>query len=80
MVCSKKKAGGGLFGLVLIGGLILAFLNLAVGIGFSIRVPLTNLSLSCGGSLGKKEVVSQALPNYLQNRIVSNNDFMKLHG
>lgn len=76
---SGKKFRGGkwsFFWFTLIFGLILAFLGITVGIGFSLRVPLTKVNLSGGGSLGKKEVVKQALPNYLRDRVADNKTFI----
>ncbi len=36
---------------------------------------MTDINMSAGGSLGKKEDVKQVLPNYLKNRVGSNSDF-----
>jgi hypothetical protein len=36
---------------------------------------LTELNFSIGGSLGKKEVVQQSLPNYLRNQVANNGTF-----
>lgn len=75
---SDRKAGGGwsFFFLVLTLGIILALLSITVGGGASIRIPFTQSNLSAGGSLGKKEVVKNALPNYLRNKVADNSDFL----
>lgn len=74
---SSRKYGGGwpFFGVVVTLGIVLALLGIGVGGGASIRVPFTESNLSAGGSLGKKEVVQQALPNYLRNKVADNNSF-----
>lgn len=72
----RPKVGGGLafFFLVLTVGLVLTAFGISIGGGASARVPFTEVNISAGGSLGKKEAVQQVLPNYLQNRVASNND------
>lgn len=72
---NRVGAGWSFFFIVLIFGLILAFIGIGVGGGVSIRVPFTEANLSVGGSIGKKEVVQTALPNYLQNKVADNNSF-----
>lgn len=74
---SDRRAGGGwsFFFLVLTLGIILALLSIGVGGGASVRIPFTQINISAGGSIGKKEVVKNALPNYLQGKIADNNDF-----
>lgn len=74
----NKKVGGGLsfFGVVLIFGIILALLGVSIGVGATIRIPATDFSLSLGGSLGKKEVVKQVLPQYLTSRVGDDNTFI----
>ena len=72
----KSRVGGGLafFFLVLTLGIILTAFGISIGGGASARIPLTEVNISAGGSLGKKEAVQQVLPNYLRNRVGSNND------
>ena len=72
---NKKTGGASFFFLVLTLGIILALFQVGIGIGGSIRIPLTDISVSGGGSIGKKEVVQQVLPNYLESRVGSNQDF-----
>ncbi|MCL5784108.1 MAG: hypothetical protein M1142_01995 [Patescibacteria group bacterium] len=71
------RVGGGwpFFFVVLVFGLILTGFGVGIGGGASARIPFTQSNISVGGSLGKKEVVQQALPNYLSHRVASNQDF-----
>ena len=79
---SKNKTGCGLsgFGVVILLGLIFAALGVGIGGGCSMRVPLTDANISVGGAIGKKEAVQQALPNYLQNRVADNSNFVNHTG
>lgn len=72
---NKTSCGISFFFVVLTLGMVLALFQSGFGGGGSIRIPLTNLSLSAGGSIGKKEIIKQALPNYLRSRVASNKDF-----
>jgi hypothetical protein len=74
----KGKSGGiwSFFWFTLVFGLILAFIGLNIGIAFTLRLPATNISLSGGVSLGKKEVVTEVLPSYLRDRIADNKNFI----
>lgn len=78
----KYKTGCGLsgFGIVVVIGLILAAIGVGFGGGLSVRVPLTEANISVGGAIGKKDIVRQALPNYLQNRIADNGNFVNHTG
>ncbi len=64
-----------LFFIVLIFGIILVLVNTSVGVGATLRIPSTDWNFSIGGSLGKKQDVSRALPGYLSSRVAGNNTF-----
>lgn len=79
---ARYKAGGGwgFFGVVLVFGLILALLGITIGGGASARIPFTEVNISLGASLGEKEVVQQALPNYLRDKVADNKNFFNQSG
>jgi hypothetical protein len=72
-----QGCGGGCAGVifVLTVGLILTLLNVAVGIGVSVRVPFTGSNVTLAGAVGKKEKVDGALPGYVQQRLADNHNF-----
>lgn len=61
---------------VLTMGLALSIFGSAIGGGCSFRIPLTEASVSLAGSIGSKENSRRALPNYLESRLGSNNNFI----
>ncbi len=61
---------------VLTAGLLLTLFNAAVGIGVSVRVPLTEINLTLAGSVGKKEKAAEALPPYVHGRLAGNQNFV----
>ena len=62
---------GGLI-LVLTVGILLSLFNAIVGIGLSVRVPLTQSNLTVAGSLGRKDEAVGALPSYTKGRLAGN--------
>ena len=67
--------GGGLFFLVLTVGILFSLFNLVAGIGFSVRIPLTQSNFTVAGSLGAKSKAIGALPDYVQGRVAGNQNF-----
>ena len=63
--------GGGFF-LVLTVGIVMALFNLAVGIGISVRVPLTSANFTIAASIGQKDKAVAALPSYTEGRLGGN--------
>ena len=61
---------------VLTAGLLLTLFDAAVGIGVSVRVPLTGINLTVAGSVGKKEKAAEALPPYVHERLAGNQNFV----
>jgi hypothetical protein len=57
-------------------GLLLSLLNTDIGIGISVRVPLTQSNVTVAGSVGKKDRAAQALPAYVRERLGGNQDFI----
>jgi len=46
-------------------GLVLSLFNSDIGIGISVRVPLTDANVTVAGSVGKKDHASAVLPPYV---------------
>ena len=63
------------FFFVLIVGVILALFNVAVSIGVSVQIPLTQSHVTIAGSIGKKDKAVGALPDYLEGRVGGNQNF-----
>jgi len=63
--------GGGFF-LVLTVGIVMALFNLAISIGISVRVPLTNANFTIAASIGQKDKAVAALPSYTEGRLGGN--------
>jgi hypothetical protein len=57
-------------------GLLLSVFNAAIGIGVSIRIPLTSSNLTVAGSVGEKEKAPGALPPYVHGRLGGNQNFI----
>ena len=57
-------------------GLILTIFGIAVGIGVSLRVPLTQANVTLAGSVGKKEKAADALPPYVHGKLGGNQNFI----
>lgn len=64
------------FIVVLTLGLLLSLFNTDIGIGLSVRVPLTESNITVAGSVGKKEHASEVLPGYVRGRIGGNQNFI----
>ena len=75
--CSR---GGGcgcaLPSIVLVVGIILAIFSTNLGIGVSVRVPFTESNLSVAGSVGSKEMAIETLPNYVEQKVADNSNFL----
>jgi len=61
---------------VLTVGLLLSLFNAAVGIGLSVRIPLTQSNLTVAGSVGTKEKAPKSLPAYTEGRLAGNQNFI----
>src|ERR1700737_652368 len=57
-------------------GLFLSLFNTDIGIGLSVRVPLTDVNITAAGSVGKKDHAPDVLPAYVRGRLGSNQDFI----
>lgn len=77
---SRIGCGCSSFGTVLLFGLICTAFGIGIGGGCSVRIPLTEANISVGGALGKKEVVQQALPSYLREKVGDNTNFINHSG
>lgn len=62
--------------MVLTAGLLLTLFDAAIGIGVSVRVPLTDSNLTIAGTVGKKEKAADALPPYARGKLASNESFI----
>ena len=76
------RAGGGCGAgcasvlVVLTIGLLLSLFNAAIGIGASIRIPLTDSNLTLAGSVGQKQKAVQSLPGYVEGSLGGNQNFI----
>jgi hypothetical protein len=57
-------------------GLLLSLFNSDIGLGLSVRVPLTDSNITLAGSVGKKDRASAVLPSYARGHLGSNQDFI----
>jgi hypothetical protein len=71
--CGSGCAG---FFLVLIVGGALSLANLVFGLGASVGIPFTQSNLTVAGSIGSKDKVKDALPNYAEDRLAGNQNFI----
>lgn len=62
--------------MVLTIGLLLSLFGAAIGIGVSIRVPLTDSNLTVAGSVGQKQKAVASLPGYTEGRLGGNQNFI----
>ena len=62
--------------MVLTLGLVLSLFNAGIGIGVSVRIPLTESNLTIAGSVGKKEKAADALPSYVRGKLGGNQNFI----
>ncbi len=61
---------------VLTAGLLLSLFSAAIGIGVSVRIPLTQANITLAGSVGKKEKAPDALPQYVHGKLGGNQNFV----
>jgi len=61
---------------VLTAGLLLSLFSAAVGIGVSVRIPLTQANITLAGSVGKKDKAPDALPQYVHGKLGGNQNFV----
>jgi hypothetical protein len=71
-----RSLGCGGFLLVLIVGLALTLFNTDIGVGVSVRIPLTRSNLTLAGAIGPKQKTETALPDYARGRLGGNQDFI----
>lgn len=57
-------------------GLLLTLFNASLGVGASVGVPFTNSNITLAGAVGKKENADASLPNYVQDKVGSNKNFV----
>ena len=76
----RGGCGGGYgcasFLVVLTAGLLLSLFNADVGIGVSVRIPLTQSNVTLAGSVGKKDHAPDALPAYVHGKLGGNQNFV----
>lgn len=65
-------AGCASFFLVLIVGILMSLFSLVLGVGASVRIPLTHSNITVAGSIGSKDKAVGALPEYTQGRLGKN--------
>jgi hypothetical protein len=68
--------GGGGFIVVLTVGIVMSIFNADLGIGASVRIPLTDSNVTVAGSIGAKERAPDALPVYTHGRLGGNQNFV----
>jgi hypothetical protein len=68
--------GCGGFLLVLTIGIALSLFGADLGIGLSVRIPLTNVNATVAASIGAKGKAAKALPDYTFGRLGNNQDFI----
>ena len=64
------------FFVVLTLGIVLSLFNAVAGIGVSVRVPFTTSNFTVAGSIGAKDRVVGALPDYTSGRLAGNQNFI----
>ena len=73
---SRRGCGCAFPSVVMVVGIILAIFATNLGIGVSVRVPFTESNLSVAGSVGSKEMAIETLPNYVEQKVADNNNFL----
>lgn len=73
-------SGCGSFLFVLVLGGALSLFNAVFGLGVSIGIPFTQSNVTVAGSIGTKDKVVEALPNYTQGRLAGNQNFINQSG
>jgi hypothetical protein len=61
---------------VLVVGIALALFGSNVGIGLSVRVPFTESNLTWAGSVGSKDLATDTLPDYVEQKVGDNSNFI----
>ena len=61
---------------VLTAGLLLSLFNADVGVGVSVRIPLTDSNATLAGSVGRKDHAPDALPAYVHGKLGGNQNFI----
>ena len=74
--CNFGCGGCASFLVVITAGLVLTLFGIAVGIGVTVRVPLTQANVTLAGSVGKKEKAADALPPYVHGKLAGNQNFI----
>ena len=69
-------SGCGSFLVVLLLGGALSLVDVAFGIGVSVRIPATQSNLTAAGSIGTKDKVVDALPSYTDGRLADNQNLI----
>jgi len=73
-------SGCGSFLFVFVLGGALSLFNAVFGLGVSIGIPFTQSNVTVAGSIGTKDKVVEALPNYTQGRLAGNQNFINQSG
>lgn len=73
-------SGCGSFLFVLVLGGALSLFNAVFGLGVSVGIPFTQSNVTVAGSIGTKDKVVGALPNYTQGRLAGNQNFINQSG
>ena len=75
--CGCGGYGCASIGVVLTIGLILSIFHAAIGVGVSVRVPLTSATnVTLAGSVGTKDKAPDALPPYVHGKLGTNQNFI----
>jgi len=61
---------------VLTVGLGLALLNAGASIGVTVGIPLTDANITLAGCIGQKDKAIEALPDYVEERVGDNQNFI----
>jgi hypothetical protein len=72
----RRAFGCGGFLFVLIVGIALSLFNADIGIGLSVRVPVTQSNVTLAASIGAKDKTADALPDYTRGRLGGNQNFI----
>ena len=64
------------FFIVITLGLLLALLHAVLALGVSVGVPFTSSNITLAASIGTKEQVANALPEYTHGRLGGNQNFI----
>jgi hypothetical protein len=73
-------SGCGSFLFVLVLGGALSVFSAVFGVGVSVGIPFTQSNITAAGSIGTKDKVEGALPNYTRDRLAGNQNFINQSG